>query len=166
RLSAILLMLALGGCATIPSAKQLASPPEGKTPVVEGADHPLTPAQDTKVMQTVARYPGDDEKLQRPVAVEGQAGGTPLVAGNQVTLVQDGRPTYDLMEQAILAAKTNISIESYLIEGDAIGASIRDLLIDKHRHGVAVELIYDSYGSKDTPPAFWQPLKTEGILML
>ena len=163
---AMLLVLILGGCATIPNARQLATPPDGRTPVVQAADHPLSPAQDAKVMHSVARYPGDDERLQRQVAVEGQAAGTPLVAGNKVTLVQDGRPTYDLMEQAILAAKTNISVESYTIEGDAIGASIAGLLIDKHRQGVAVEVIYDSYGSKDTPAGFWQRLKDEGIPVL
>jgi cardiolipin synthase len=163
---AVLLILALGGCAAVPNAKQLATPPEGKTPVIEGADHPLTPAQDAKVMGSLARYPGDDERLQRQVAAEGQADGTPLIAGNKVTLIQNGRPTYDLMEQAILAAKTNISIEFYTIEGDAIGTAITDLLIEKHRQGVAVEVIYDSYGSKDTPAAFWQRLKAEGIPVL
>jgi cardiolipin synthase A/B len=159
-------LLSLAGCATIPNAKELSTGPGGKTPVVEGPDHPLTPTQDAKVMQSFARYPGDDEKLQRQVAVEGQAGGTPLVAGNAVTLVQNGRPTYDLMEQAILSAKTNISVESYTIEGDSIGTAITDLLIEKHRQGVAVEVIYDSYGSQDTPPAFWKRLKDEGIPVL
>src|SRR5579859_3683577 len=139
---AALFLLSLAGCATIPNAKELSTGPSGKTPVVEGANHPLTPAQDAKAMQSVSRYPGDDEKLQRQVAVEGQAGGTPLVAGNTVTLVQNGRPTYDLMEQAILAAKANISLEFYTIEGDAIGTAITDLLIEKHRQGVAVEIIY------------------------
>ena len=161
-----LLFLSLTACATIPNAKELSTGPAGKIPVVQGADHPLTPAQDTKAMQSVARYPGDDEKLQRQVAVEGQVAGTPLVAGNAVTLVQNGRPTYDLMEQAILSAKTNISVESYTMEGDSIGTAITDLLIEKHRQGVAVEIIYDSYGSQDTPPAFWKRLKDEGIPVL
>jgi cardiolipin synthase len=163
---AALFILSLAGCATIPNAKELSTGPSSKTPVVEGANHPLTPAQDAKVMQSVARYPGDDERLQRQVAVEGQAGGTPLVAGNAVTLVQNGRPTYDLMEQAILSAKTNISVESYTIEGDSIGTAITDLLIEKHRQGIAVEIIYDSYGSQDTPPGFWKRLKDEGIPVL
>jgi cardiolipin synthase len=163
---AALLLSSLAGCATIPNAKNLSTGPSGKTPVVEDADRPLSPVQDAKVMQSVARYPGDDEKLQRQVAVEGQAAGTPLVAGNAVTLVQNGRPTYDLMEQAILSAKTNISVESYTIEGDSIGTAITDLLIEKHRQGVAVEIIYDSFGSQDTPPAFWKRLKDEGIPVL
>lgn len=163
---AALIVLSLSGCATIPNAKELSTGPSGKTPVIQGAAHPLTPAQDENAMHSVARFPGDDEKLQRQVAVEGQAAGTPLVAGNSVTLVQNGRPTYDLMEQAILSAKTNISVESYTIEGDSIGTAITDLLIEKHRKGVAVEVIYDSYGSQDTPPAFWKRLKDEGIPVL
>jgi cardiolipin synthase len=163
---AIFVILSLAGCATIPNAKELSIGPSGKTPVVQGANHPLSPAQDEQAMHSVARFPGDDEKLQRQVAVEGQAAGTPLVAGNAVTLVQNGRPTYDLMEQAILSAKTNISVESYTIEGDSIGTAITDLLIEKHRQGVAVEVIYDSFGSQDTPPAFWKRLKAEGIPVL
>ncbi len=117
-------------------------------------------------MASVARFPGDDEKLQRQVAAEGQVAGTPLIAGNKVTLVQNGRPTYDLMEQAILSAKTNISVESYTIEGDSIGTAITDLLIEKHKQGVAVEVIYDSFGSQDTPTAFWDRLRAAGIAVL
>ncbi|MDB5392733.1 MAG: Phospholipase D/Transphosphatidylase [Rhodospirillales bacterium] len=158
-----LLLLSVTGCATIPNAKQLSARPGGKAPIIEGAHHDLTPAQGEHAMKTVARYSGDGEILQRQVAVEGQVAGTPLVAGNKVELVQNGRPTYDLMEQAILAAKTNISVESYTIEGDAIGTAITDLLIEKHRQGVAVEIIYDSYGSVDTPAAFWDRIKAEGI---
>ncbi len=163
---AAVFLLSLAGCATVPNARELSTGPSGKTPAVESADGPLPPAQDAQVMRNVARYPGDDEKLQRQVAVEGQAAGTPLVAGNAVTLVQNGRPTYDLMEQAILSAKTNISVEFYTIEGDSIGTAITDLLIEKHRQGVAVEIIYDSFGSQDTPPAFWKRLKDEGIPVL
>jgi cardiolipin synthase len=158
-------LLVLSGCASVPDARRLATPPKG-VPVIEGADHPLSPSQDAKAMRSVARYPGDDEQLQRQVAAEGLTGGTPLIAGNKVTLIQNGRPTYDAMERAILAAKTNISVESYTIEGDAIGTAITDLLIEKHRQGVAVEVIYDSFGSKDTPTSFWQRLRAEGIPVL
>jgi cardiolipin synthase len=162
-IAVISLLLSATGCATIPNAHQLSTGPSGKTPIIEGAHHDLTPTQDARAMKTVSRFAGDDEKLQRQVAVEGQVAGTPLVAGNMVTLVQNGRPTYDLMEQAILAAKTNISVESYTIEGDAIGTALTDLLIEKHRQGVAVEIIYDSYGSMDTPAAFWDRIRAEGI---
>src|SRR5476651_1728727 len=109
RLLATCAVLSLAGCATIPDAKQLSTGPGHGPPVIEGANHPLSPAQDAHAMASISRFPGDDEKLQKQVAAEGQVAGTPLVAGNKVTLVQNGRPAYDLMEQAILAAKTNIS---------------------------------------------------------
>src|ERR1700759_3489495 len=146
--SATALLVVLAGCATIPNARKLSTGQSGKSPVVETADHASSTLPPPQELPSISRFPGDDEKLQRQVAVEGQIGGTPLVAGNKVVLVQNGRPTYDLMEQAILAAKENISLESYTIEGDAIGTAIVDLLIEKHRQGVSVEVIYDSYGSK------------------
>jgi len=164
--SATALLFVLAGCATIPNARKLSTGPSGKSPVVETADHAPSTLPPPQELPSISRFPGDDEKLQRQVAVEGQVGDSPLVAGNKVTLVQNGRPTYDLMEQAILAAKENISLESYTIEGDAIGTAITDLLIEKRRQGVSVEVIYDSYGSKDTPPSFWQRLKAEGIALL
>jgi cardiolipin synthase len=163
RTASMLLLLSVTGCATIPNAKNLSTPAQGKAPVIEGAHHDLTPTQSAQALKTVSGAPGDDELLLRQVAVEGQVAGTPLTAGNKVELVQNGRPTYDLMEQAILSAKTNISVESYTIEGDAIGTAITDLLIEKHRQGVAVEIIYDSYGSTDTPTAFWDRIRAEGI---
>ena len=163
RTTVTLLLFWATGCATIPNAAQLATEPTGNTPAIAGSTHDLTPAQAARAMAAMSRGPGDDESLQRQVAVEGQVAGTPLTAGNAVQLVQDGRPTYDLMEQAILAATTNISLESYIIEGDAIGTAITDLLIEKHRQGVAVEIIYDSYGSADTPTAFWNRIRDAGI---
>jgi cardiolipin synthase len=161
---AVLVLFSLAECATIPDAKELSTGPSGKTPAIQGPNHPHSSAQDAQAMQSVACFPGDDEKRQ--VAVEGEAAGTPLVAGNTIKLVQNWRPTYDLKEQAILSAKTNISAEFYTIEGVSIGTALTGLLIEQHRQGVAVEVICDSFGSQDTPTAFWNRLKAEGIPVL
>ena len=165
-LALLLLLLPLAGCVSIPNARELSPNPGKQIPPIEGASRPLSKAQDERAFQSLARYDGDDEVLQRQVALEGQIMGTPLVAGNKVTLLQNGRPAYDAMERAILAAKTNISAEFYEIDGDSIGTSITDMLIDKARQGVAVELIYDSYGSTDTPPPFWDRLRAAGVKVL
>ncbi len=168
RLSLVLalFLFPIAGCVTIPSAQQLAANPGRQIPPIEGANKPLSKTQDVRAFQSLARYPGDDEVLQRQVALEGQLSGTPLSAGNKVTLIQNGRPAYDAMERAILSAKTNISAEFYEIDADSIGTSITDLLIDKAKEGVAVELIYDSQGSEDTPPAFWDRLRAAGVQVL
>jgi cardiolipin synthase len=160
------LTLPLAGCVTVPNAHQLATEPGKTTPVIEGALHPLSPAQDEKAIKSVARYPGDDAALQKQVAVEGQVAGTPLIAGNKVSLLQNGRPAYDAMMRAILTAKSNISLESYIFEGDSIGTAIANLLIEKARAGIPVQVIYDSEGSQDTPPSFWDRMREAGILVL
>jgi cardiolipin synthase len=162
----LLACLPLTGCATVPNAKQLSTDPGSGPAPVEGAAKPLTPLQEQQAVASVARYPGDDEDLQKQVAVEGQVAGSPLIAGNSVTLVQNGRPTYDAMERAILSAKTNISMEFYTMEGDSIGTAIADALIEKRRQGVPVEVIYDSFGSQDTPTAFWDRLRAAGVQLL
>lgn len=154
------------GCITIPEAKQLAADPDGKPPLIEGANHPLSASSSEKAVQHLARFPGDDEALQRQVAQEGQASGTPLMAGNHVTLLKDGPATYDAMMRAILDAKDNINLESYIFEGDSVGQAIADLLIEKSRAGVAVQVIYDSQGSVDTPTAFWDRLRAAGVRVL
>jgi len=160
------LFIPLAGCASIPNAAQLATEPGAKTPVIQGAAHPLTPAQGEKAMKSVARGPDDNEILQRQVAVEGQVAGTPLIAGNKIDLLQNGHPTYDAMMRAILSAKTNISLESYIFEGDSVGTALADLLIGKCSDGVAVEVIYDSEGSVDTPSEFWDRLRAAGAKVL
>lgn len=165
-LIALLFCVSLAGCATVPNAKQLSTDPGRGPAPIEGANHPLSIAQDEKAMASVARYPGDDEALQKQVALEGQVAGSPLVAGNTITLVQNGRPTYDAMERAILSAKTNISMEFYTIEGDSIGTAITDALLEQRRQGVPVQVIYDSFGSQDTPTAFWDRLRAAGVQVL
>ena len=161
-----LLCLTLTGCVSIPNAKRLSAEPTGKPPVTEGAQHPLAAAQSDHAMTALARFPGDDEALQRQVALEGQMAGTPLVAGNRVTLLKNGQGTYDAMMRAILAAQDHISLESYIFASDSIGQAIADLLIERHKAGIAVQVIYDSQGSVDTPTAFWDRLRAAGILVL
>ena len=117
-------------------------------------------------MRQLARFAGDDEVLQRQVAAEGQAAGTPLTAGNEVTLLQNGPATYAAMKQAIESAKDTINIEFYILAADSIGDEISQLLIRKCRSGVAVQLIYDSQGSIDTPSAFWGRLRASGVKVL
>jgi cardiolipin synthase len=163
---AVLTTLCLAACATIPNARELAATPDGRPPLIEGSQKPLPAGQSQRAIEQMARFSGDDEKLQRQVALEGQIEGTPLIAGNQVTLLQNGPPTYDAMMRAIIASRSNISLESFTIEDDSIGTALADLLIEKSRAGVKVQVIYDSDGSADTLKAFWGRLRAAGIQVL
>jgi cardiolipin synthase len=161
------LCLALAGCVSIPSARQLAVQPEDNRPLlIVGPEGKLAPAEADANIRQLARFSGDDGFLQRQVAAEGEAAGTPLTAGNRVTLLQNGPATYAAMKQAIQRANDTIDIEFYILSADSIGDEISRLLIDKSRAGVAVQLIYDSQGSHDTPSAFWDRLRAAGVKVL
>ena len=58
-----------------------------------------------------------DHHLAREEAIVG----SPLTAGNQVRLLQDGPATYQAMFAAILAARDHINMETYILDDDEVG---------------------------------------------
>lgn len=92
--------------------------------------------------------------------------GSPLTAGNQVRLLQDGPATYRAMFAAIAAAQDHINMETYILEDDEVGQQFAQALIAKQRQGVQVNLIRDSVGTLGTPAAFFQQLTDSGIQVL
>ncbi len=163
--AAAALALLCAGCATAPRVSpvleaQLAA---GRPPQIRGADGML-PARRTQAI--LSRLGGDARKtwlLKRHVAVEEAAVGTPLVAGNKVTLLKNGPATYAAMFKAIRGAKYNINFNIYIFKNDETGHKFADLLIAKQTEGVQVNLMYDSVGCLDTPRAFFDRMKQAGI---
>jgi cardiolipin synthase len=102
--------------------------------------------------------------LKRHTAIEEAVAETPLVAGNATRLLIDGQETFAAMFAAIHAAKVSINLEYYILE-DVIsgGEQLGDLLIAKRRDGVAVSILYDSFGSNETPKEFFQRLRDGGV---
>ena len=89
----------------------------------------------------------------------------PFVAGNAVTLLTDGQQTYAALTAAIDGARRRIDMESY--EFDPVeGARFGDLLLAKRAQGVEVNLIFDSFGSLDTPASLIARLRQGGVLVL
>ena len=102
--------------------------------------------------------------LEQQVQLMQSVSGSPLVAGNKVTLLIDGAATYAAMFEAIQNAKDHINFETFIFEDDEVGKRFSDLLIRKSAEGVQVNLIYDSFGSKNTPVSFFQRLRDGGVL--
>lgn len=90
---------------------------------------------------------------------------TPFVAGNAVTLLQNGPATYAAMIAAINSARRRIDMESYGFD-DVEGGKFADLLLAKRAQGVEVNLIYDAWGSLDTAAALFQRLRQGGVKVL
>jgi cardiolipin synthase len=76
------------------------------------------------------------------------------VTQNRVTIYSYGSNLYDVMLDAIDAAKECIYFETFIWKGDEVGTRFKDRLIAKAREGVDVYVIFDSFGNLVVPPAF------------
>lgn len=94
-------------------------------------------------------------------AIKGDA-----VPGNRVEILVDGPQTHAAMFAAIDAACESVNIESYILEDDGPGRELAELLIRKCRAGLAVNLIYDSFGSWSTRRAYFELLGSAGVRLL
>jgi cardiolipin synthase A/B len=97
-----------------------------------------------------------DDVLQRVT-------GSPLVSGNRINILRDGRENYPEWEAAIAAARDRIHIEMYVVHNDRTGRRFRDLLVAKAREGVKVRVLYDWLGSlSPLKRRLWAPLIEAG----
>ena len=152
----------LAGCAAVPRVND--APPSQGAPTIIGARGPLTAQQSKALLDKIAPEPGDAGLLKRHLAIEEAVAETPLIAGNTTQLLIDGPETFAAMFSMMRGAKTSIDLEYYIFEDIAVGGeALGDLLTAKQRDGVAVNIIYDSYGSNATPPEFFKRLKDAGV---
>jgi cardiolipin synthase len=84
------------------------------------------------------------------------------VDSNRVRLLRDGREAYPAMLAAIAAARREVLLEMYWIQGDRAGYMFRDALLAKANEGVEVRVSYDAVGSIGAPWSMWEPLIAAG----
>ena len=153
----------LAGCASVPHVDENIAPVTTK-PEIIGARGPLTAQQSKALLDRITTERGDLGMLQRHLAIEEAVAETPIIAGNHTQILRDGPASFRAMFRAIQSATNHINLEYFIFEDvESDGMHIGDLLIDKRQAGVAVNIIYDSYGSKATPDAFFDRLKMAGI---
>jgi cardiolipin synthase A/B len=157
----------LWGCATVPDVDDVIRHSAGEPQAIVGARGPLSPAQSRTILARLAQQSPDSDLLQRHLAIEQAVADAPLIAGNRTTLLQDGPDSFRAMFAAIRAAKASIGLEYYILENvESDGEHLADLLLAKRQEGVPVAVIYDSYGSIDTPNRFIDRLKAAGVDVL
>jgi cardiolipin synthase len=101
--------------------------------------------------------------LQRHLVVQQALSVGSLIAGNQVRLLPSGREAQQAMFDAMHQARDNINLEYFTFEDVRVGDwHLSELLIDKMGAGVAVNIIYDAYGSLDTPASLFEALRKAG----
>jgi cardiolipin synthase len=156
----------LVGCASVPDIDRSVGQPSAAAskPQIVGAQGPLSAKQSKALLDRISTEPGDAGVLKRHLAIEQAVAESPLVAGNRTQILRDGAEIFPAMFDAIRGAKDHINLEYYIFEDvESGGQKLGDLLIAKRREGVAVNVIYDSYGSDSTPSAFFDRLKQAGV---
>lgn len=161
----VLLGISLAACATLPDVDYLGTSATPKaTPTIEGSHGTLS---NTRAKSLLAkRLPGSRVDIQRLAALEEAATGSPLIAGNKVTLLFDGPQTMQAMIAAISAAQDSVNLETYIFDQDELGLRFADLLIERQRAGVQVNIIYDSVGTLGTPASFFDRMRAAGIQLV
>ena len=162
-------LLCVAGCSSLPTiVPDMARRSAPATPpvAINGVRGPLSFAQSKIILDRLKQRSPDTSIFDRHLALEEAIVGSPLTAGNDVQLLQDGPATYGAMFAAMRAAKDHIHMETFILDDDEVGQNFAQLLIDKQRAGVQVRLIHDSVGTIGTPVAFFKRLTDSGIKVL
>jgi cardiolipin synthase len=85
----------------------------------------------------------DPTFLQSVQATEGPS----MVAGNRITILENGVEIFPAMLAAISGAQKSINMEAYIFWSDSVGARFRDALSERANQGVEVRLLLDGVGS-------------------
>jgi cardiolipin synthase A/B len=163
-------VLALGACAHVPVIDESRLMQEatgaGKITVFD-ARGPLSARQSRALLAQVARQAPNAGALERHLSAEQIVAESPLFAGNSVRILRDGSGTFPVMFDAIAGARRTLDLEYYIFEDvQSGGRRLSDLLVDRSRAGVRVRIIYDAFGSIDTPPAFFDRLRAAGVQLV
>jgi len=168
-MAASLCVASFFGCASLPDAQKIAAHEQanaGATPFIQKDKKTLPPARSKSIIKGLENQVEETEILQRHIQLMQSITGIPLEAGNKVTLLIDGLATYSAMFEAIEKAKDSINFETFILDNDEVGTKFADALIRKASQGVQVNLMYDSYGSRNTPSSFFKRLRDGGVLVL
>ncbi len=83
--------------------------------------------------------------------------------GNRIDVYTSGDSKLQALLRELQQARQHIHMEYYIIEDDAVGRLVRDVLVEKARAGVEVRLIYDDVGCWHVPTRFFEEMKDAGI---
>ena len=165
-ITATLSLFAAAGCAALPDADSIIERHTAQAARFENARGAISAQKSAAIIADLKSKSGDIDILDKQIALEQAIVGSPLIVGNKVILLQDGAATYAAMFAAIRSARDHINLESYIIEDDEIGRQFADLLLVQQRRGIQVNVIYDSFGGINTPLAYFDRLRQEGVNVL
>ncbi|MDM5178207.1 cardiolipin synthase [Massilia sp. DJPM01] len=164
-LAVLALAVGLASCASLPSMDGLVDAPAARAnPTIATGKGRMDKKKAADLL--ARRWAKATPDMKALAVLEEAATGVPLVAGNKVTLLFDGPATMKEMMAAASNAKTSINLETYIFDQDDIGLQFANVLIEKQKQGVTVNVLYDSVGTLATPKEFFERMKQAGIAMV
>jgi cardiolipin synthase A/B len=152
----------LSGCASIPDIESELDDGRLRHRIL-GTPGALSRRQSDAVITAMPESLRGDA-LQRQFALQAALSQAPLVFGNTATLLQDGTQALPAIFQALEGARDHINLEYFIFDNvHCAGTTLLDVLVDRARHGVRINVIYDAYGSRGTPAAFFDELRRVGV---
>ncbi len=159
---AVLACMAASACTVLPEVRDVHNPvPSGTLPTVTGTHGAMARSASRALM--ARRWKNSYVDAKALAVLEEAATGSPLIAGNKITLLYDGPQTMAAMIAAIGAAKDHINLETYIFDQDAVGLAFAELLMERQRAGIQVNIIYDAVGTVGTPQVFFDRMRDAGI---
>ncbi len=88
-----------------------------------------------------------------------------LVPGNRISLLKNGAEFFPALETDIDAAVADICVETYIFVEDVSGLRIANALMRAAGRGVNVRVMIDGFGSRTTPPEFFDRMRNAGVVV-
>jgi cardiolipin synthase A/B len=129
RFAVTMCLVLLAGCSSLPLPDKTA---HTNRPVqVDGPRGTLSVQESKTILGRLKNGSPKTNIFDRHLAQVDEISGSPLITGNNVTLLIDGPTTYKSMYAAIRDAKDHINMETYSIEDDEVGRRFAAALIAK-----------------------------------
>ena len=166
--AACIAVLLLGGCKPLPDVNALiaAASHSAPAPAVVDARGPLPEQRRQALLQQLLDAGPAPGMLARHLPVAAAISTEPLVAGNRVTLLEDGPAIEAAIREIVAGAKKHVNVETYILADDEVGRRFANLLVRKCVEHVPVTLMYDSFASRYTPKPFFDRLRNAGVRVL
>jgi len=104
--------------------------------------------------------PVDDPQFERTL---GNLLGPPIVRGNSVATLVNGRRIFPAMLRAIRAAEKSITFESFVYWSGRVGEEFTEALVERARAGVRVHVMIDPIGSDRIDGRYVRRMKDAGV---
>jgi cardiolipin synthase len=85
-----------------------------------------------------------------------------ITQNNQIEVIENGDHFYDAQLDAMRQARHSINIEAYIFHKGKLTDQVLQVLTERARAGVRVNLVLDAAGSLSTRKSYFKPLKEAG----